>query len=275
MTTRDASQPWHLGHDANPYFAFTDRCNGERPEIILASGQACVWYRLTLASKDGDWIVRENEASLSLVRQRLADLGACYRLGAPLDVRWLRAGWSSHCEAVTPEGMRLRFDFVSRPPRVPAERLARLWQTIEQGTPALVDRATLILLKQTMRLKDYAFIGSLALQLPDLEDQVRWSIDADHLIQILATHPSLHARVADLRPAMHGIPLERDPISAAIDADIRRQRQQDEVRMQRYVVAMQPYARRFRSLDDAELPVQIAHDRLCAMAADCLPQDLT
>ena len=44
-------RPWFLGHTgANPYFAFTDRCNDQRPIITLASGQACVWYRLTLAS---------------------------------------------------------------------------------------------------------------------------------------------------------------------------------------------------------------------------------
>ena len=44
---------------ANPYFRFTDACNVDGARVILASGQACVWYRLTLASKDGDWIARE------------------------------------------------------------------------------------------------------------------------------------------------------------------------------------------------------------------------
>ena len=154
---------WLLGHHKdNPYFAFTDACNAEGVQIILASGQACVWYRLTLASKDGDWLIRESDAACAVVLNQLATLGARYRLGAPLHPRWLQAGWSSHFEATDPSGLRLRFDFVSRPPRIISERLAQIWQESESGLPAVVQPLDLVKLKRTMRLKDYPFIGALA-----------------------------------------------------------------------------------------------------------------
>ena len=45
---------------------------------------------------------------------------ARYRPGAPLDVRWLAGGWSSHFEFADERGRRVRCDFFSRPPRVSA-----------------------------------------------------------------------------------------------------------------------------------------------------------
>ena len=68
----------------NPYIRLTQEFNHGRLRAILASGQAVVLYRLAIMSKDGDWLVH---------------------------------GWSSHLE-FQEGGLRLRCDFVTRPPRV-------------------------------------------------------------------------------------------------------------------------------------------------------------
>ncbi len=265
-------RPWLLGHHAaSPYFAFTDACNAEQPVVILASGQACVWYRLALASKDGGWIAREDEAALATIRAELARRQARYRLGAPLDVRWLAAGWSAHFESVDEAGLRYRFDFVSRPPRLPASRLAALWASVAAGAPAVVTRTDLIQLKQTMRLKDYAFIGALASQLADPADQVRWTLDPDQLTALLAEHRDLAERLAELRPSCTGIPLTTDHLAVAIDAETRASRRADDQRIQAYSAALQPWAARFRTLGLEALPLEDAHQRCCAAALGCLP----
>ncbi|MBV8202483.1 MAG: hypothetical protein JOZ15_17835, partial [Acidobacteria bacterium] len=43
----------------NLYFELTRELNAEGPIAALASGQAVVFYRLAIMSKDGDWILVE------------------------------------------------------------------------------------------------------------------------------------------------------------------------------------------------------------------------
>ena len=43
----------------NPYFALTEEFNRDGCIAVLSSGQAVVYYRLAMVSKDGDWILRE------------------------------------------------------------------------------------------------------------------------------------------------------------------------------------------------------------------------
>lgn len=272
--------PWHLGHhQANPYFAFTDHCNRSQLRVILASGQACVWYRLALASKDGDWIIRETVADCQAVLQELAALGAHYRLGAPLDPRWLAAGWSSHFEAIDAQGLRLRFDFVSRPPRITPAQLSAMWARVESGAPAVVEPPELIRLKQTMRLKDYPFIGSLATQLPDPEDMLRWCLDAESLLELLKQHPDLIQRLAEIRPALSQAATTRNApdavevMGAAIDAEIRTLRAADERRIRAYARAIEPWASSFRQLDSSALPLLDAHQQLMRAATGVLSEE--
>ena len=263
---------WILGPGSgNPYVDFTDACNAERPVVILSSGQACVWYRLSLASKDGDWLVREDEEALAVVRAQLARLGARYRLGAPLDLRWLRAGWSSHLEAVAGDGLRLRFDFVTRPPRLAAGRLAAMWREVAAGAPAVVGRTDLVRLKQTMRLKDYAFIGSLATQLPDPADQLRWTLDPEHLLGLLRQHPQLRGRLGELRPSCAGAETA-EAMAGCIDAEVRRMRNDDERRIRAYAAAQEPWSGRFRTGGFDGQPLGQAHAPMCAAAAGVLPE---
>jgi hypothetical protein len=145
----------------NIYFTLTEAFNRNGRHVALASGQAVVFYRIAIMSKDGDWIVREVPDACEQVLSELERRGAHYRLGAPLDVRWLAGGWSSHFEFFDSEQRRVRCDFVSRPPRVPLSSLAPLFD-VRQPPLVAVDPESLILMKQTQRAKDYPVIGELA-----------------------------------------------------------------------------------------------------------------
>ncbi|MCP4654084.1 MAG: hypothetical protein GY856_01565 [bacterium] len=54
-----------------------------------------------------------------------------------VDVRWLAAGASSHFE-IPGDPLRLRTDFVTRPPRLSEQELGRLWQQPEQRSVRVV-----------------------------------------------------------------------------------------------------------------------------------------
>lgn len=40
----------------NIYFDLTEELNAEGVVVALSSGQAAVYYRIALMSKDGDWV---------------------------------------------------------------------------------------------------------------------------------------------------------------------------------------------------------------------------
>lgn len=145
----------------NPFVELHGEFKAAGADILISSGQACVLYGIAAFSKDGDWIVREDEKSFKAVLQVLSRKGAEYRLGAPLDLQWHRLGWTSHFEYISPEGYRIRIDFCSRPPRI--RNLDDLWNNaVRKRDIDIIDVEHLILVKQTRRAKDYPIIGSLA-----------------------------------------------------------------------------------------------------------------
>ena len=77
---------------SNIYLELTNRFNEGKLRAVLSSGQAVVMHGLAISSKDGDWIVREDEESLHYILGVLESYGAHYRLGAPLDSRWMMGG---------------------------------------------------------------------------------------------------------------------------------------------------------------------------------------
>ena len=97
---------------ANVYFDLTRAFNARGPAVALASGQAVVFYRVAIMSKDGDWVIREEPDACARVLGVLEERRAWYRPGAPLDVRWLSGGWSSHFEYRDAQGRRVTLDSV-------------------------------------------------------------------------------------------------------------------------------------------------------------------
>lgn len=251
---------------ANVYFELTEAFNADGPTVALASGQAVVFYRVAIMSKDGDWVVRETAAACTRVLAVLESRGARYRPSPPLDVRWLSGGWSSHFEFFDDRQRRVRCDFVSRPPRVPRASIDA-WFGRQPLPPLLtVDVESLIQMKQTQRAKDYAVIGPLAALLPP-ERELMLTTDPDRVQALALEHgatvqrPAVHAALTGGRRAV--------VVALATEADDLQQR--DRRRVERYEAAAIGYLEACRAMRVGDLPLREAHARLCEAAERHLP----
>lgn len=247
----------------NIYFELTEVFNREERIVVLGSGQAVVWHRLAIMSKDGDWIVRETDEACAAVRDTLATLGARYRVGAPLDPRWLAGGWSSHFELEDERGRRVRCDFFSRPPRVSAEEVDRLFAAPEP----VVGIEPLIAMKQTQRAKDYAVVGELARRLPPARE-LQLTTDVDRILALAPCHPSdrpaaVAARQGDRREVVRALADEIDELQR-VDRD----------RLAAYEVASAAYVRSMARLDRRALALPGGHGRVVALAEELLPLEV-
>jgi hypothetical protein len=249
----------------NVYFDLTRAFNARGPAVALASGQAVVFYRVAIMSKDGDWVIREDAGACAGVLDVLAQRRAWYRPGAPLDVRWLSGGWSSHFEYRDDKGRRVRCDFFSRPPRVRRPEIDRIF-ALASGPLLAVDVETLIRMKRTQREKDYAVIGALASRLPP-EREVLLTTDPDRLLALVSTHGRAIARPA-VRAALAG---DRDAVVVALARERDRQQLADRARLSAYAAAAQPFAAAFASLSAEARRLPDAHARVCDLAERWLP----
>lgn len=268
----DANQPQSPQLRMNPYLTLTDAFNTNRTRAILSSGQAVVWHRLTIMSKDGDWIVREDEEALTHIRNVLAEHGAIYRFGAPLDLRWLSAGWSSRFE-IPRQGLNIRPVFVTRPARIDGNRLAKLWTHCDAATPPFVDLPTLINIKKTNREEDYAIIGELARHLDDPLQCLLESRSPRDLLVLAQTYPNLLAKAVHQRPALNHIHTGEDALAAALDAERRQLMRINEHRLNLYHTAGAPLREIWSevSMQLAALPLHTAHERFLSIATNRLP----
>lgn len=256
----------------NVYLDLTREFNEGALRAILGSEQAVVLHRLAVMSKDGDWILREDPDALQHVLRVLDRHGARYRFGAPLDVRWTAGGWSSHLE-FRENGLRIRTDFVTRPPRLSGERLAALWAEAEPGGVSYVGARDLAEIKKTNREKDYPVIGELARLLIDPEEQLLLSRSARDLQALAQEHPQVCERLVDARPVLALADGEREDLEAALDAERRELMRLNERRLARYADAAQGWKAKWTEVAAAMegLPLLEAHDRMVAAAEGVLP----
>jgi hypothetical protein len=258
----------------NIYQTLTQAFNAGRLRAILSSGQAVVMHRLAVMSKDGDWIVREDEEALEHILTVLEERGARYRFGAPLDVRWMSGGWSAHFEFRT-ETLRVRTDFLTRPPRVTLEVLANLWSDAERENEPVpfVDAVTLAELKKTNREKDYAVIGELARLMEAPAQQALYSRSARDLLALAEHQPEVLRHAAGQRPLLHHVHEGREVLEAALDAERRRLIHANERRLQAYTVSAQAWRDAWPSLasETQRLPLPEAHKRIVQHAKALLP----
>jgi hypothetical protein len=225
----------------NPYLELTEEFNRGRLRALLSSGQAVVVHRLAIMSKDGDWIVREDAEAVTHVLEVLSLQGARYRFGAPLDLRWLAGGWSSHFE-LRREALRLRTDFVTRPPRIAADQLARMWEHAEATGDEVVRPEPLAAMKLTNREKDYAVVGELARLMTDPISQLLYSRSSRDLIELAAEHPSALAEATRQRPLLAQIAAGREVLEEALDRERRTLIRANEERLARYLAAAEAWA---------------------------------
>ena len=254
------------------YIELTNAFNQGRVRAVLSSGQAVVFHRLALMSKDGDWILREDQEAVEFVLNVLANRDAVYRFGAPMDLRWLRHGWSSHLQ-FRRDGLRLRTDFVTRPPRLSEGQLVHMWAEQERKRPAVLDIARLIEIKKTNREKDYAVIGELARRLTDPIEQALCSRSARDLLDLATKFPEAVARARRMRPVLDSIDLGREALESALDQERRVLMKTNEERLARYERAARAWLELWPQLSRqvAQLPLLEAHERIVHAAEQVLP----
>ena len=252
----------------NIYFDLTREFNADDTIAVLTSGQAVVFYRTAIMSKDGDWILRETPEACRRVLDVLAGRSARYRFGAPLDSRWLSGGWSSHLEFSDEAGRRVRCDFMSRPPRVRKEDIEANFAGGSGGDKLRVlGVLSLIRMKQTQRAKDYPVIGELARLLPDAEE-IDVTTDPDRILELAPRFGKGSSRPAVIA-AVRGA--GREEIVVALAREINRLQERDRDRLATYERASDRYHAAFRRSRVAALPLPEAHEELLRMAQDHLP----
>lgn len=258
------------------YLDLTREFNAGRTRAVICSGQACVLHRLAIASKDGDWILREDEEALGHVLRVLERRGARYRFGAPLDVRWMSGGWSAHFEFKTSE-LRVRTDFFTRPPRISSEELVRMWREQDGRDPPFTDARITALMKQTDRQKDFPFIGELARLMPEVRDQLLFSRSAHDLIELQRLNPELVRELAPQRPLLASIDSGPRRLAESIQHEMLDLMEADQRRLAAYRQACATlqieWAALSRTLDD--LPLEQAHAVFVARASSVLPKRVT
>jgi len=256
----------------NIYTDLTNKFNAGRVRCILSSGQALVLHGISLMSKDGDWIVREDDEALNHILHVLERCGARCRFGAPLDTRWLAGGWSSHFEFMTGK-LRIRTDFVSRPPRISKERLARIWVEHEKSALPFVDLEALADLKKTNREKDYAIIGELARRITDVESRLLYSRSAKDILELYARHPEKTRVIMKERGITQKMLEAQDALEAALDAERRMLMHANERRLSRYAEAAHAWSEIWNDVarDVGGLSLLAAHTRIKERAETVLP----
>ena len=256
---------------SNIYLTLTEQFNRGRLRAIISSGQAVVLHRLAIMSKDGDWVLREDDESMQHILGTLEQFGARYRFGAPLDTRWLAGGWSAHLE-FRHDKLRVRTDFTTRPPRIDAAALDRLWREADPQRP-VVDVTTLAQIKKTNREKDYAVIGELARIMPEPRDQFLYSRSARDLIELSHAHPQLISELAPLRPLLNEIATGRARLEEALDAERRALIHVNEERLARYREAAQRWAADWPEIEReiGGSPLRRAHEIVIGRALELLP----
>lgn len=257
------------------YLTLTDEFNRGKLRAVISSGQAVVLHQLAIMSKDGDWILREEEEDMHHVLTVLEKHEAHYRFGAPLDTRWLSHGWSSHLEFRMAK-TRVRTDFVTRPPRISMANLEKLWKDQEGNAFPFVDARNLLELKKTNREKDYAVIGELARVLEDPRDQLLCSRSARDLMALAQKHDALIPSLAAQRPILFEVGKGVQALETALDAERRELMHVNEARLAKYIQAAGKWAEIWPEVQSEirKLPLDQAHRIMVSKAEGILPFDV-
>ena len=258
---------------ANIYTDLTREFNAGGMRAILAGGQAAVLHRIAFMSKDGDWIIREDNECTEHILNVLANHGASYRFGAPLDIRWLCAGWSAHLE-FQHHDLRIRTDFFTRPPRISEKRLALIWQNPTTPPISFVEADNLAEMKKTNREKDYVVIGELARRMSRPQDQLLYSRSARDLLILAKQYPDHIEELTAQRPLLQTVKQGQEALEQALDAERRQLIHANERRLHKYMEAAQPWQAAWSGLlrQMRGLPLAKAHELMCEQAERFLPK---
>lgn len=255
------------------YLDLTKKFNAGRFRAIITSGQAVVLHRLAIMSKDGDWILREDEESLNHILNTLEDFGAEYRFGAPLSLDWLKNGWSSHFE-FTYQNKRIRTDFFTRPPRISFDKICKFWDDFRD--PPFVSEVDLAETKKTMRLKDYAVIGELARIMKSPQEKILYSRSARDLVVLKEEHTDLFYSLVNQRPALKHVDSELQNLEKAIFEEQLCFMKEDEARLVKYSLAAEVFKSKWLEISKKISAVKLSdsHDIILKEASKYLPKSI-
>ncbi|NIM12308.1 MAG: hypothetical protein GTO45_09360 [Candidatus Aminicenantes bacterium] len=256
----------------NIYIDLTRAFNRGKIRAVICSGQAVVLHRLALMSKDGDWVIREDEESLQYIMRVLASFQARYRFGAPLDIRWMKGGWSSHFDFRI-NSIRVRTDFFTRPPRISPSELKRLWKEQESSDLPFVNLRDLAELKKTNREKDYVVIGEIARLMKDPRDQLLYSRSARDIINLASKYPHLVMELKKKRPLLANFSEGREKLEEMLDAEKRAMIHANEKRLSLYLKAAEKWTALWPTVEKeiSGMPLFDAHQQIISRAEEVLP----
>ncbi|MEM4248151.1 MAG: hypothetical protein QXH80_02705 [Candidatus Nanoarchaeia archaeon] len=254
------------------YIQLTNEFNEGKLRAVICSGQAAVLHRIAIMSKDGDWIIKEDEETTQHILKTLAKYNARYRFGAPLDIRWLKNGWSSHFEFFHNK-IRIRTDFFTRPPRISANMLERLWKDAENRHPPFTDKRILAEMKKTNREKDYVVIGELARKMESIEDMFLYSRSARDILKLASSYPQILDKVKSQREILAKLPCSLEKLEEELDAEKRRLIHENEERLAKFANASKNWADKWPKVLPLieNLPLFDAHKIVCKEAENVLP----
>lgn len=205
----------------------------------ITSGMACVEFGVAGATKDCDMLCAANSSdaflqSLEATRLRGVTCGHRSHLGAPLDPRWLRGGWTSHFV------WRLDQEEACLDVFGVAPRGSTPWELDRQGLYA--SPHTVAEMKRTDRQKDWPFATALGAKLLRAGDPRGWLhiFEYQILIELAAEIPCPPELIAR-RPVL-GLLEHRDPrLDLALRGEVEFWQQLDHVRIQVYRQAVRSY----------------------------------
>lgn len=256
----------------NIYLKLTREFNEGKLRTILSSGQAVVYYKLAVMSKDGDWIVSEAEEDLNFILSVLQKYNAKYRCGAPLDSRWLKGGWSSHFEFAY-ENLRIRTDFVSRPPRLSQEQLKDTWANASAMDLPVIGISELAEIKKTDREKDYPVIGELARLIEDDLEQLLYSRSATDIIKLFNSKNQAFKKAVKLRPVLSFASAGQEKLEEELDRERREMMRVNSRRIQNFMEAGRSWHDSWLDLERqlSNKSLLIAHQLMVESALNKLP----
>jgi hypothetical protein len=256
----------------NIYIQLTEAFNRGKVRAVICSGQAAVLHQLAIMSKDGDWIIREDEESLHHIIKVLSGFQARYRFGAPFDIRWMKGGWSSHFEFRS-SSMRVRTDFFTRPPRMSPADIKRLWKEHESSDLPFVNLKDLAELKKTNREKDYVVIGEIARLMKAPGEQLLYSRSARDIVNLAEKYPGLVMEAAKQRPLLGKFSEGREKLEEFLDAEKRALIHANENRLAIYLKAADKWTALWPSVEKeiSGKPLFDAHQQMIQRAESVLP----
>lgn len=259
----------------NIYLDLTKKFNKDKIRTVICSGQSVVLHQLAIMSKDGDWIIREEQETLDHILSVLNDYGAAYRYGAPLALPWLKGGWSAHFEFMN-EGLRVRTDFFTRPPRLDPESIQDLWDHPNDLETPFTPLRELALMKQTNREKDHAVIGEIARKMISVHDQLLFSKSARDICRICEKNPEIAQSLILQRPLLqYGLENKIENLEEEIDRERRQQIKKNESRLAQYLEASQQWRLKWNEVERKikGLDLLSSHQILIKCAVGILPEN--